>query len=133
MSPVAVGLPEGYEGVESMPAGSELSRQWQVFLVHHTHTDIGYTEPQQSITRKHAEYIAQALDYCAASDHLPPGERFVWTCEVSWTVKVFLERYPERAEEFFRRVREGRIEVTGLFVQLTDLFGEDLLRRALDY
>ena len=111
----------------------QLTRPWEIYLVHHTHVDIGYTEPQQMVMPKHADFIVQALDYCTATDHLPPGERFVWTCEVSWTVKVFLQRYPERAEEFFQRVREGRIEVTGIYLQLTDLFGEDLLREALEY
>ncbi len=111
----------------------ELSRPWTVFLVHHTHVDIGYTEPQAVVSRRHAEFIAQALDFCSATDSLPPGERFCWTCEVSWTVQRFLARYPERAEEFFRRVREGRIEVTALYVQLTDLFGAELLEATTDY
>lgn len=52
---------------------------------------------------------------------------------MAWTVKAFLRRYPERAEEFFRRVREGRIEVTILYLNLTDLFGLDLLRETTDY
>ncbi len=104
-----------------------------MYLVHHSHVDIGYTEPQPVVMRKHAEYVARALDYCRASDDLPLGERFAWTCEVSWTVKAFLERYPERAEELFRRVRERRIEVTAIYLNLTELFGESLLDYALSY
>ncbi len=73
----------------------DLTRPWEIWLVHHTHVDIGYTAPQDVILRKHAEFVAQALDYCAATDALPSGERFCWTCEVSWTVKAFLARYPE--------------------------------------
>jgi alpha-mannosidase len=110
-----------------------LTRPWEIWLVHHTHVDIGYTEPQEIILRKHAEFVAQALDYCTATDALPPGERFCWTCEVAWTVKAFLARYPERAEEFFRRVREGRIEVTALYLQLTDLFAQELLEETTEY
>jgi len=110
-----------------------ITRPWEIFLVHHTHVDIGYTEPQQVLFRKHAAFIDRALDYIAETDDYPEDARFRWTCEVSWTVKNFLARYPRRAKEFFRRVREGRIEVTGIFLQLTDLFGEALLERALDY
>ncbi len=110
-----------------------MTRPWEIWLVHHSHVDIGYTEPQDIILRKHAEFVAQALDYCTATDALPPGERFCWTCEVSWTVKAFLARYPERAQEFFRRVREGRIEVTALYLQLTDLFTRELLEETTDY
>jgi len=110
-----------------------MNRPWEIWLVHHTHVDIGYTEPQDIILRKHAEFMAQALDYCTATDALPEGERFCWTCEVAWTVKAFLARYPERANEFFRRVREGRIEVTALYLQLTDLFTLELLEETTDY
>ncbi len=112
---------------------SGLKRPWEIWLVHHTHVDIGYTEPQEIILRKHAEFVAQALDFCNATDQLPEGERFCWTCEVAWTVKAFLSRYPERADEFFRRVREGRIEVTALYLQLTDLFTQELLEETTDY
>ena len=91
------------------------------------------TEPQDIILRKHAEFVAHALDHCTATDALPPGERFCWTCEVAWTVKAFLARYPERADEFFRRVREGRIEVTALYLQLTDLFTQELLEDTTEY
>jgi hypothetical protein len=110
-----------------------MSSEQEIWLVHHTHVDIGYTEPQDVILRKHAEFVALALDYCTATDALPEGERFCWTCEVSWTVKAFLTRYPERAAEFFRRVREGRLEVTALYLQLTDLFTQELLEETTDY
>ena len=116
-----------------MTALNTLTRPWEIWLVHHTHVDIGYTEPQDIILRKHAEFVAHALDHCTATDNLPEGERFCWTCEVAWTVKAFLARYPERADEFFRRVREGRIEVTALYLQLTDLFTQELLEDTTDY
>ncbi|MHB0937737.1 MAG: glycoside hydrolase family 38 N-terminal domain-containing protein [Armatimonadota bacterium] len=116
-----------------MPMLPGITRPWEVFLVHHTHVDIGYTEPQQVLFRKHAQFIDRALDYITETDEYPEDAQFRWTCEVSWTVKNFLARYPHRAEEFFRRVREGRIEVAGIYLQLTDLFGKALLERALDY
>ena len=116
-----------------MTSFDDLTRPWEIWLVHHTHVDIGYTEPQDLILRKHAEFVAQALDGCTATDALPEGERFCWTCEGAWTVKAFLARYPERAAEFFRRVREGRIEVTALYLQLTDLFTRELLEETTDY
>lgn len=100
--------------------------------MHHTHVDIGYTEPQDIVLRKHPEFIARALDYCTATDHLPDGERFCWTCEAGWTVKAFLRAYPERTDEFFARVRQGRIEISALYLNLTDLFTEELLIETTD-
>lgn len=43
-----------------------MTRPWELWLVHHTHVDIGYIEPQEIILRKHAEFIAQALDHCTS-------------------------------------------------------------------
>jgi hypothetical protein len=111
----------------------KLSGPREIWLVHHTHVDIGYTGPQETVMRKHADYIRSALDLCSASDHFEPEAKFRWTCEGSWTAKTFLERHPERADEFFRRVREGRIELTALYFQVTDLFSEALLEEALSF
>ncbi len=108
-------------------------RLWEIWLVHHTHVDIGYTAPQWRVLPRHADYIAAALDYCTATDDLPVECRFRWTCEVTCTVQQFLRRYPERGDELFRRVREGRVEICGLYVQLTDLFTEELLENALSF
>ena len=105
----------------------------RLYLIHHSHTDIGYTASQAVIGRQQAEFIAQALDCCTATDALPAGERFAWTCEAAWAVKLFLRRFPERAAEFWRRVREGRIEVTALECQLTDLFTLELLEETLAF
>ena len=33
---------------------TDLTRPWEIWLVHHTHVDIGYTEPQEIILGKHA-------------------------------------------------------------------------------
>lgn len=106
-------------------------RRWELFLVNHSHVDIGYTEYQDILADAHGDYVAQALDLMGATDHRPAAEQYRWTCEASWTVERFLARHPERADEFVRRAREGRMEVTALYVNLTDLFGAELLRRAV--
>jgi hypothetical protein len=36
-------------------------RPGTVCIIHHSHTDIGYTETQQRITRWHVDFIRQAL------------------------------------------------------------------------
>lgn len=110
---------------------ARFDRPWEIWLVHHSHVDIGYTAPQWRVLPRHADYIATALDTCTATDHLPEESRFRWTCEVSCTVAQFLRRYPDRAQELFRRAREGRVEICGLYVQLTDLFAAELLEEAL--
>ncbi len=103
-----------------------------LFLTHHSHTDVGYTDPQDTVFRLQAEYIDQALDYCDQTDDYPPDARFHWTCEGTGMVEHFLATRPAgQVERFLRRAREGRVEVTALPYNMTPLPGHELLARLL--
>ena len=39
-----------------------MEKMWNVYLIHHSHTDIGYTERQEKIMRYHYDFIRQAID-----------------------------------------------------------------------
>ncbi len=107
-------------------------RKWFVYLVQHTHTDIGYTRPQTEILAEHIRFIDYALDYCDLTDDYPDAARFRWTCESSWGVSEFLNnRPPAQIERFKRRVREGRIEVTGMIFNMSEIVDENLLSASL--
>lgn len=36
-------------------------RKWKLYLIHHSHTDIGHTDCQEKIERYHADYFRQAM------------------------------------------------------------------------
>ncbi|MCD6332918.1 MAG: glycosyl hydrolase family 38 [Bacteroidales bacterium] len=92
------------------------ARHWQVNFVQHTHTDIGYTRPQTEILAEHLRYIDYALDYCDATDTLPEEARFKWTCEAAFAVDNYLQSRPQsQIDRLKKRIREGRIEVTGMY------------------
>ncbi len=38
-----------------------LDRKWQVYVIHHSHTDIGYTDLQEKIMYNHIDYIRSAV------------------------------------------------------------------------
>ena len=100
-------------------------RHWTIYLVQHTHTDIGYTRPQTEILPEHLRYIDYALDYCDQTDSLPAEARFRWTCETSWAVREYLKSRPQgQIDRLKQRIKEGRIEVTGLFLNSSDLADE---------
>lgn len=103
----------------------------EIHLLHHTHVDVGYTDLAPVITRKHAAYLDQVLDYCAATDDYPEDARFRWVNEFSWPVVEFLRQRPERADELFQRHREGRLELTALFLDPTDLMDRRAYEMAL--
>jgi len=56
---------------------------------------------------------------------LPDDARFRWTCETSWAVKEYLNTRPKKQiDRLIKRIKEGRIEVTGLFLNSSDLSDE---------
>jgi hypothetical protein len=107
-------------------------RQWTVYLTQHTHTDIGYTRPQTEILPEHLRYLDYALDYCDLTDNYPDNARFRWTCETSWAVSEYLKVRPARQiERLKQRVAEGRIEICGLMLNMSEIATESSLAAAL--
>ncbi len=110
------------------PFTVEPPRHWTVYLTQHTHTDIGYTRPQTEILPEHLRYIDYALDYCDLTDGYPDDARFRWTCETSWAVRQYLQDRPARQiERLKKRVREGRIEMCGLMLNMSEIAPEQAL------
>jgi len=104
-----------------------------VYLVQHTHTDIGYTKSQTEILAEHIRYIDYAIEYCELTDHYPDDAKFRWTCEASWAVREYLQNRPrEQMDKFLKYIREGRIEVTGMFVNMSEMVDENSLKTFLE-
>ncbi len=107
-------------------------RPWVVYLVQHTHTDIGYTRPQTEILAEHLRFIDYALDYCDLTDSYPDDARFRWTCEAAWAVDEYLKvRPPEQLNRLKERVRQGRIELTGMLFNLSEMADENMVASSL--
>lgn len=103
-------------------------REWTVHLVQHSHTDIGYTRQQSEILAEHLRYIDDALDFCDQTDDYPENAQFRWTCEAAWTVREYLNsRPPQQIERLLQRIKEGRIEVTGMFFNFSEIIDETAL------
>ncbi len=103
-------------------------REWEIFLVQHTHTDIGYTRPQTEILPEHLRYIDNALDYCDQTDHLPDAAKFRWTIETSWSVREYLRSRPQtQIDRLLQRLKEGRLEATGMFFNFSETIDEPAL------
>lgn len=107
-------------------------KKWFVYLVQHTHTDIGYTRPQSEILPEHLRFIDFALDFCDLTDGYPDDARFRWTCEASWPVDQYLKsRPPSLIERLERRIREGRIELTAMPFNMSEIADENIYVAAL--
>ncbi|MCG8307652.1 MAG: hypothetical protein MI975_09695 [Cytophagales bacterium] len=118
---------EGKKELE-IPVTIKPVKEWEIYLVQHTHTDIGYTRPQSEILPEHLRYIDHALDFCDQTDDYPDAAKFRWTCETSWSVREYLRSRPqEQIDRLLKRVKEGRIEVTGMFLNYSEIIDEPAL------
>ena len=132
-APVKVVLEADGERLELPEAQLSPPGKWMVYLVQHTHTDIGYTRPQTEILPEHLRYIDYALDLCDLTDAYPDDARFRWTCEISWAVREYLKRRPAaQIERLKKRVAEGRIELTGMFLNISEIADEASLAASLE-
>ncbi len=107
-------------------------KKWKISFIQHSHTDIGYTRSQTEILAEHLRYIDYALDYCDATDNYPESAKFRWTCEASWPVDEYLKCRPQsQIERLLKRIKEGRIEVTGMYFNFDEIPDEKILAASL--
>jgi hypothetical protein len=103
-------------------------KKWEIYLVQHSHTDIGYTRPQSEILAEQMRYIDYALDYCDQTDNLPDEAKFRWTCESSWVTREYLKSRPKaQVDRFMKRIADGRIEVMGMYANMAEIADENVM------
>lgn len=103
-----------------------------VLLMHHSHTDIGYTHFQDNVFALNREYIRRAMDLAERYADGPPGEQFKWTCETTIMVEDFLRQArPDEVERLVALHRRGLIGFGGMYANLTPLYSTEMLARTL--
>ncbi len=117
---LSVGAGEPFQGVQ---------RNWTIYLVQHTHTDIGYTKPQTEILSEHLRYIDYAIDYSDLTKDYPDDARFRWTCESAWAVSEYIKVRPAAQVERLKAcIKRGQIEVTAMYFNMAEVADENSLR-----
>ncbi len=110
-------------------------RKWEVYLLHHSHVDIGYTHVQTEVEQKHWQYYKQVIDLARKTSDYPAGSAFKWNVEVLWAVDGFLRQAsPEDTQAFIDAVKKGWIGLDALYGnELTALCRPEELVRLVDY
>ena len=106
-------------------------RKLTVYILPHSHTDIGYTEIQTNIEKKQVNNLLLGIEYARKTKDYPEGSRFVWNVEVLWAADLYLQRMNEQQrKEFFDAVKDGSVALNGMYLNtLTGLCRpEELLR-----
>ena len=109
-------------------------REWKIFLIHHSHTDIGYTDRQENVCLTHYGFLKQAIAACRASAEAAPDGKpgFRWQTENFWQIENFLKyASPEETEALAEAVRNGGIGLSGSYLNLTELVDRDTLLHVL--
>jgi hypothetical protein len=107
------------------------ARKFTVYLLPHSHVDIGYTHVQADVERRQWENIETAMDICQKTAAYPAGSRFKWNSEVLWAVESYLRKAPpEKQQRLIEAIRAGQVELDALYGnELTGLCRpEELLR-----
>ena len=91
-------------------------RKWEVYLLHHSHVDIGYTHVQTEVMQKHFGYFEQVIELARKSADYPAGARFKWNAEVLWAVDSYLKQASEeKRQQFIDAVKKGWINLDALY------------------
>jgi hypothetical protein len=91
-------------------------REWKIYLLPHSHVDIGYTALQADVEKKQNANIETGIRLAQATGDYPEGARFKWNVEVLWPVENYLrDASPEKRAEFIAAVRAGQIGLDAFY------------------
>lgn len=92
------------------------TRQWNVYIMPHSHVDVGYTNVQEKVLAIHMNNIDEAIKIGRNSESYPPEARFKWNTEAIWVVDNYLARADEEKKRIFREaVKKGWINLDGAY------------------
>ena len=89
-----------------------------VYVIHHSHTDIGYTDLQERVIAIQVNYIKTVLDMMRK----PEYDGFRWNCETLYCVEEFWHYASEEDRaDFAKFVKEGKIGISANYLNFNDL------------
>jgi len=96
----------------------------EIYLVHHTHTDIGYTHDQPVLWDLQRRFINTGIELARRDLEKNGPETFKWTVEATAPLLHWLQTATtEDIEQLKELESAGRIEVTGMWANITPLYG----------
>src|ERR1700757_5279 len=120
---------------ESAEVRIEPVRKVQIFILPHSHHDLGYTDLQGNVEEKQMANISRGIELARNTANYPPGAGFVWNLEVLWGADRFMrtKTAPER-EELISAVKKGWIGLNGMYAnELTGLCRPEELLQLFRY
>lgn len=110
-------------------------RKVLIYMLPHSHHDLGYTDLQAHIEEKQMNNITQAIDLARKTANYPEGSRFIWNLEVLWSADLFMQRKSQaEKDEFINAVKKGWLHLNGMYAnELTGLCRPEELLQLFRY
>lgn len=103
-----------------------------LLVIHHTHTDVGYTHPQPVFWDLSRRFIDEAIDLCDDTADWPEDARMKWTCEVTAPVMDWLRHADDRQiDRFAAAAKRGQIAVGAMWCNMTPLYSLEQFAQSL--
>src|ERR1700722_2598022 len=98
-------------------------RQMLIYILPHSHHDLGYTDLQANVEEKQILNITRGIELARKTAGYPEGSRFVWNLEVLWGADLYMKRGSEEAKAaLIEAVQKGWIGLNGAYAnELTGL------------
>ena len=91
-------------------------RQFEVYLLPHSHVDIGFTHKQAEVEQMQWRNLEQGIELAQKTADYPEGAQYKWNVEVLWAIDGYLKNAsPEKKEAFLDAVRKGWIGLDALY------------------
>lgn len=105
----------------------------EIYLVPHSHTDIGYTHPQPTIFELHRRFLDEALDITEATSDRTDGTAFKWMIEVAGMAMDWWQRASSSEKDrLLAAAKAGRVEIAGMRWNMAHLSDHHMLVEAME-
>lgn len=92
------------------------AKKWTVYVLPHSHVDIGYTNVQEKVLKLHMENIDESIALAEKTKSYPEGSRFKWNTEAVWVVDNYLATADAgKRKRFWDAVKAGSIGVDAAY------------------
>ena len=94
-------------------------RKIAVYLLPHSHLDIGYTHHQEDVLKLQFDHLESAIEFAEKSQIYPPEAQFKWNVEQMWHVdEYFRRKSTEKKARMLDAIRKGWIGLDGLYANI---------------
>ena len=134
-SQVQVKLTAGGKELVSQAVTLKPVQKMTVYVVPHSHTDVGYTEIQTAIEKKQVDNLLEGIALARKTADYPAGSRFVWNVEVLWAADLYQRRMNDQQRaDLVDAVKKGQVSLCGMYLnELTGLCRPEELIRLFRY